>query len=305
MAASSLRTYTAGQNRYARFCDRYSISPYPTSKEKLSQFVAFLFVKGLSDGTVKVYLSAVRHAQIGLGLGDPKIPDMPRLEYVVKGFRRRFSSKSRGRPRLPITPAILQALKVVWSSDADQFTASMLWAASCLCFFGFLRSGEVVVPSDSSVDAAAHLCFGDIAIDSRTEPSAMTVHLKSSKTDPFRNRVSLLIGTGNAEICPVAAVLSYMVQRGPAPGPLFRFSDGCYLTRARFVAALRSALSRTGIDEKLYSGHSFRIGAATTAARGGIQDSLIKVLGRWQSAVYQIYIRTPPEVLRGVARQLL
>ena len=71
------------------------------------------------------------------------------------------------------------------------------------------------------------------------------------------------------------------------------------------MAALRSALPRAGIDEKLYSGHSFRIGAATTAARGGIQDSLIKVLGRWQSAAYQIYIRTPPEVLRGVARQLL
>ena len=88
MAASSLRTYTAGQNRYARFCDRNSISPYPTSEEKLSQFVAFLFVEGLSDGTVKVYLSAVRHAQIGLGPGDPKIPDTPRLEYVVKGFRR-------------------------------------------------------------------------------------------------------------------------------------------------------------------------------------------------------------------------
>ena len=164
---------------------------------------------------------------------------MPCLEYVVKGFRRRFSSKSRGRPRLPITPAILRALKVMWSSDADQFTASMLWAASCLCFFGFPRSGDMVVPSNASFDAAAHLCFGDIAINSRTEPSAMTVHLKSSKTDPFRKGVSLLIGTGNAEICPVAAVLSYMVQRGPAPGPLFRFSDGCYLTRARFVAALR------------------------------------------------------------------
>ena len=79
LAASSLRSYAAGQNRYARFCDRYSISPYPTSEEKLSHFVAYLFVEGLSDGTVKVYLSAVRHAQIGLGLGDPRIPDMPRI----------------------------------------------------------------------------------------------------------------------------------------------------------------------------------------------------------------------------------
>lgn len=90
MAASSLRTYTAGQNRYVRFCNRYSISHYPTSEEKLSHFVAYLFVEGLSDGMVKVYLSAVRHAKIGLGLGDPRIQDIPRLEYVVKGFVRGF-----------------------------------------------------------------------------------------------------------------------------------------------------------------------------------------------------------------------
>ena len=112
------------------------------------------------------------------------------------------------------------------------------------------------------------------------EPSAMTVHLKSSKTDLFRKGVALVIGTGNTEICPVAAVLSYMVQRGQAPGPLFLFGDGYYLTRATLMAAIRSALSWVGINEKLYSGHIFRIGAATMADLCGIQDSLIKVLGR-------------------------
>ena len=109
---------------------------FPTSKEKLSQFVAHLFVGGLSADTVKSYLSAVHHAQIGLGLGDPDFPNMPQLEYIIKGYRRK-SVKGGGRPRLPITPAILQALKVVWSLEGDSFTASMLWAASCLCFFFF------------------------------------------------------------------------------------------------------------------------------------------------------------------------
>ena len=142
------------------------------------------------------------------------------LGYVVEGFRRRFPSKSSGRPRLPITPAILRALNVVWSLDEDQFAASMLWVASCPCFC-FLWSGEVVVPSDSSFDAAAHLCFGDITINSCAEPSAMTVHLKSSKTDPLRRGVSLVFGTGNTEICPVAAVLSYMVRRGLTSGSPF------------------------------------------------------------------------------------
>ena len=38
---------------------------------------------------------------------------------------------------------------------------------------------------------------------------------------------------------------------------------------------------------------SFRIGAATTAASQGIQDSVIKMLGRWQSSAYILYICTP------------
>ncbi|MCX8521142.1 MAG: hypothetical protein ORN28_06345 [Rhodoferax sp.] len=304
LSAASLKVYKTGQNCYVRFCELYAHSPFPASEEKLSQFVAHLFMAGLSAGTVKSYLSAVCHAQIGLGLGDPDLPSMPRLEYIIKGYRRK-SVKSGGRPRLPITPAILRALKAVWFLDGNSFSVSMLWAASCLCFFGFLRSGEIVVPSDSSFDPAFHLCYGDVLVDSCTNPSVLSVRLKASKTDPFRKGVSLVIGRGKGDICLVAAVLGYMVLRGLAPGPLFLFSDGSFLTRPRFVSAIRSALDRAGIDSKPYLGHSFRIGPATTAASCEIQDSRIKILGRWQSSAYQLYIRTPPGILTEVASQLL
>ena len=145
-----------------------------------------------------------------------------------------------------ICPGILRSLKGVWSLEPDGFTASMLWAAVCLCFFGFLRSGEVVVPSDSGFDPTVHLCFEDISVDSCVAPASIQVFLKASKTDPFRKGVSLVIGKGSPELCPVAAVLDYMVRRGNATGPLFQFRDGRFLTRARFVAAVRSALPGKG-----------------------------------------------------------
>ena len=101
------------------------------------------------------------------------------------------------------------------------------------------------------------------------------------------------------------AILSFLVLRGTGPGPLFKFENGKFLTRAKFVDKLRAALSMAGYPEKKYAGHSFRIGAATTAAQCGMEDSLIKTLGRWESSVYLCYIRTPATTLQAVSRRLV
>ena len=141
-------------------------------------------------------------------------------------------------------------------------------------------------------------------MDSRSAPSLIWVQIKASKTDPFRQGVTLVIGRTNNNLCPVTAILVYMAARGPGPGPLFIWEDKRFLTREAFVAAVRAALREAGLIARDYAGHSFRIGAAMTAARQGLQDSLIKTLGRWESSAYTKYIRTAPETLCGVASRL-
>ena len=170
--------------------------------------------------------------------------------------------------------------------------------------FGFLRSGEVVSPSEPTYNSQSHMCFEDIRVDNRAAPSFLQVQIKASKTDPFRHGVTIYIGATNGQLCPVAAVLSYMVLRGDSAGPLFKWADGRYLTREKFMAHVRRALTAPGLVATNYTGHSFHIGAATTAARCGIQDALIKTLGRWESMAYTHYIRTAPEVLCKVAGRL-
>ena len=266
-------------------------------------FVEFLHRERLSGGTVKNYLAAVRYSQISLGLGDPKIGDMPCLDYVVKGLKRLTATPQR--PRLPITPQILDQLREAWESQLHLRDASMLWAAATMCFFGFLRVGEVVAPSDGDYDPSYHLSYADVRADARKSPQYLQVHIKASKTDPFRKGVSIFLGRAGGQLCPVAATLDYMVRRGNGSGPFFQFGDGRALTRERFVSAVRTALTAAGIDATRYAGHSFRIGAATTAALRGIQDSLIKTLGRWESTAYTVYIRTPRETLCAVSRTLV
>ena len=278
------------------------VNPFPVSENILIKFSSYLYTEGVKAGTIKSYLAAVRHAQISLGLGDPKICDMPQLEYVIRGIKR--CTGQQARTRLPITPGLLRALKSYWHSNLADHDYSMLWAAACMCFFGFMRAGELVVPSDSSFNPSCHLAFGDVLVDSRDSPNYLAVRIKASKTDPFRRGVQLYLGRTSNELCPVAAILTYMVNRGAGDGPFFRFADGRFLTRDRFVTAVRSGLMAAGVNPSLYAGHSFRVGAATTTANCGLQDSLIKTLSRWESSAYTLYIRTPREKLCSVSRSL-
>ena len=114
----------------------------------------------------------------------------------------------------------------------------------------------------------------------------LRVNKKQSKTDPFRKGVAIFVGRTGTKLCPVAALLDYLCARGITPGPLFTFTDCRMLIRARFMERVRDSLSAARVDQVKYCGHSFRIGAATTAAKKGVEYCIIKILGRWESLAY-------------------
>ena len=306
VAPSTRRSYQSAQNRYVSFCQLANATPFPVSTHVLCQFVAFLGSQGLKHQTVKSYLSAVRHAQITAGFHDPfKNADLSRLECVLKGLKRQQACQGTpSKPRLPITPDILRRLKQLWDPKASNQDVAMLWAACTLGFFGFLRCGEFTCLSGQAYDQSCHLSLEDVAIDSPSNPSVMRVRLKQSKTDPFRQGVDIFLGTTKTSLCPVMAMLAYLALRGRSAGPLFIRSNGSPLTRSHLVDSVKSALRQCGIDPAKYNGHSFRIGAATTAAACGIPDATIKMLGRWESSAYSLYIKTPRAQLASIATQL-
>ena len=115
---------------------------------------------------------------------------------------------------------------------------------------------------------------------------------------------TMYVGRTEGPLCPVAAVLNYMAIRGTAQGPFFMTSTGQPLIKAAFIAKVRHALKEIGLPYECFAGHSFRIGAATTAAKLGLEDSLIRTLGRWNSDAFLSYIRTPREHLAQYSRTL-
>ena len=61
-------------------------------------------------------------------------------------------------------------------------------------FFGFLRSGEVVVPSNHEYDASMHLAVENVLVDNTVIPQWKEIRIKESKTGPFRIGVSVYVG---------------------------------------------------------------------------------------------------------------
>ena len=114
----------------------------------------------------------------------------------------------------------------------------------------------------------------------------------------------MYVGRTGTDTCPVTRVLEYVERRGPASGPFFRRQDGSPMTKSFFVSRVRQALVALGLNPEAYAGHSFRIRAATAAARAGLEDSVIQALGRWNSAAFLRYIRTPRERLAAFTREL-
>lgn len=248
--------------------------------------------------TIRCYLAAVRHMHIMEGLPNP-LEGKLRLDLVMKGIQRR--NPRRKDTRLPITPVILRALRRELAKTPEM-ESRMMWAAICMAFFGFLRTGEFTVSDPAQVPRV--LAVSDVSVDSWENPKLVTLHLRSSKTDQYGEGVNICLARNHSDLCPVAAVLSYLAVRPPGPGPLLRTLDGADLKKATFIENLHRALVGAGINPSRYKGHSFRIGATTTAAAAGIPDSTIQMLGRWSSQAFRSYIRTPAKDLASIATQL-
>ena len=168
------------------------------------------------------------------------------------------------------------------------------------------RSIYGVVVIDGSLCSRVYgMTLQDIAIDSYSSPSVMQVAVKASKTDQLRQGICLYVGRTRDSLCPVAAMMAFLSVRGAAPGPLFVFADSSPLTRERLVALTKSTLETAGLDPSGYSGHSFRIGAATVAAARGFEDSMIQTLGRWRSECFKRYVKIPRQQLARLSVALL
>jgi len=276
----------------------------PINEDLLIYFGAYCFQSlKLQLSTIKLYLCGIRFKYIQSAGFNPlntrEGNSLPRLNMILQSIKRLQVQSHR--VRLPITFDIL--LKICFSvklSAYSSFFRSMMHTIYCVAFYGFLRCGEFTVLQASEFDPNSNLCVGDITFNYVNQCAYLI--LKASKTDPGRKGVSIALFKNHFAECPFSALQLHLrmrkSQNAIPTDPLFISDNGEPLTRAVFIDALKSSLTLAHIDSSLYSGHSFRSGAATSAAAARIEDHLIKTLGRWSSDSYLRYIKTPLQCLK-------
>ena len=137
----------------------------------------------------------------------------------------------------------------------------------------------------------------------------MILRLPPSKTDYiFRQGCDVTIAANYDQLlCPVKALLRHWELAPLKDGyaPLFQHGDGTPVTYEQLQPVIDACCRASGMNAESFKPHSFRIGAATTAALLGIPAHAIKVLGRWRSVAYQIYTKVTPERFSSFSRSLL
>ena len=179
---------------YTSFCNLYGLPYLPITQHKCSLFITFLSLSGLQASSIDAYLAAIRHLQVEIG---EHRAEWPQLQNVLRHIKRSQSPATK-RVRLPITAKVMLILYTTLfaaagtpSGPSDHFDKVMIWAACCVGYFGFMRSGEFTA---CRANQGSPILVSDVIVDSHTAPSTIRLFLRKAKTDLFGKDVHIYLG---------------------------------------------------------------------------------------------------------------
>ena len=288
MAESTLQAYVYQWRRFGDWCRRtgrqYEPATIPTVISYLGHLERQVDDAGRppSPGTIGIVLAAIRHVHRFRRDKEPDypVPDSVALTRAFVGYCNRWvRSGHRVRQCVATSWEHLAMLESAMDRSyvRDQRNAVIILAG----FFGAMRSSEL-----------ANLMLPDVSF---TGDGAARLYVAHSKTDRTgRGDWVHLLPYGVPELCPVSALRTWtqaLAARGVTGGPLVRavpardartgIGDGMH--RYGVSKVTTDAASKLGF-EGTWGAHSHRRGAATEAARAGLQIHDIMALGRWKSA---------------------
>ena len=295
IAPGTHKTYQTGWEVFGQFRQQTAteFSDHPARAADIRRFIAWLSLRSKAPTTIATYVAAVGHMHKMRGWPDPTRDFL--VTKLLEGCRRdRPSTDSRLPISIPMLSEIVRSLPFICTS---LYEAKMFKAAFLVALFGFMRIGEFAANSKNNVQPSV-LKSSDIHFGHLKEYAAISFprSKNNQKGSPQVIHLKKALDS-NSLICPVKALAAFVEIRpanAKSARPLFCHFDGSPLTRYQVHAVLKKALAFARLDGGRISGHSFRIGAASSAYQMGVQAADIRTMGRWRSDAFSSYIRPVP-----------
>ena len=155
-------------------------------------------------------------------------------------------------------------------------------------------------------EISQHLVVGDIDFFFRDGVRHARMRMRKKKDlKVLRGKQATVLLAGGGTHFDAVEELWRWVQLRASMGlrddqPLFCHASGQSITTAEVRAEVKAAMHIVGRDPEHYGAHSLRIGGATAALASGVSPTLIRLMGRWSSDVYEIYCRMSVEAALSV-----
>ncbi len=284
MAQGTWDSYSRAVEKFIAFratVDLQNIWPSPNSH--IIAYISFLARENWAHSTIALHMSALAFVHKINNWPDPTVSFF--VKKIKEGLKRLNGRQDRRRPiTFQILSRLVSVLPAVCSSS---YEVILFKAAFLLAFFGFMRVGEYACVSKKTL--SRHVLFRE---DVSLSDEALNICFKHSKTDQRGHSVAVTIqNLENNVLCPVRAMKDFLEIRAPVSGPLFLHFNQDPLTMGQVSAILKKSVGVVGLPVDDFSPHSFRIGAATSAAIRGVPEDSIKLMGRWNSSAFESYIR--------------
>ncbi|XP_075683592.1 uncharacterized protein LOC142652068 isoform X1 [Rhinoderma darwinii] len=285
LAPRTWADYSAAWKEWVNFCVNENCNFFHNEVGLVLKFVCSLISRRLSFASISKSLAGI---SFFLKLNScPAISSLFPVKQLLKGYHRSAPVVERRRPiSLDLLLKLFKVLHLVCFSN---FEVCLFRTAFVLMFFAALRISELVAESKVSVPG---LSFQDVSC----KIDHVLLLLKKSKTDQLgKGRLVRINQFSGSVLCPVSNVKHWLSIR-PSLGVAFLIhQNGDQLSRFQFNSVLKKCLKSLKLEHLKISSHSFRIGAATEAAQLGIDEGIIKRIGRWESNRFKLYVR--PDLL--------
>lgn len=281
IAPKTWTDYSVAWRKWLLFLEELGFADIVTEEQVVLAFVCSLMQQNASFNHINKTLAGI---SFFLKLQNkPAINVFFSVRQALKGYRKLTFTPDDRRPiSLSTLKRICLSTRVICNSE---YEALLFHVAFVVMFFAALRISELVPNNKQGVSG---LKFNEVQF----QDGKLLIFIRRSKTDQSgRGHWITLNGSADPILCPLKISKEFVARRPVSDGCFLIHDNLSPLTKFQFSYVLKKCLSYLGLAHLKITTHSFRIGAATEAARLGLDDSIIKKLGRWESSRYNIYVR--------------